>query len=1451
MPVVNQIRLCNISLEDGDKLIPNQDLVLHGLTSLYLLENGGGKTSFIQLFLQTILPNTTTNQRSLQNTVARGTNGHIAIEWNVDEKGLHKVLTGFSYENPDSQQEKIKFYMYVCEYKRDQYRIGDLPFLQENDGRKFVTGYEEFRQLLKKENHVSIKVYHSGEPTKYKKEIESHGIIPAEWESIKKINVSEGAADKFFEKTTDVENLLTKLFIPSIEEALFSSNKESTLAGAFEKFQENLFRLPEIQKNIKDFEIVEQYMDDLIHSVQEYKEVHQSLIHQQSQLLRTKVTLLHEEEKEERNHQDLQQKIENARNEKKHWEWKKDSFEIYKLEQAKESTQSKQRTIQQDIDTKTELFNSKNRKIQELEACQYYEDWKEYAQKAEQLQEKLEALKQSNPELEKEVDYYIKRASFAWIKEKEQKEILIHGMETKKKEHDNKRKQFEGRQEELRLEVNRVVEKLAELKQWFIEYDKKRAKVLKWFKEWDLLDPHSCYKGIESQEKAIELEIQDLHQQMKRLQNEEKQCNKEIIELNRNGERYNHQIAALEQWAQKMKDEKEMTGQLVSSFGFVVPENEDGMNELVVRLQMRIQEHKNEVKSIEKRRESVLDQLKLIEGRTYFVPHEGLLKVKEHLSQKNIHVVLGSEWLSLQEMNESDKHDLLLKFPALPYALLMESSQNKSIARALQNFKWQKELPILFLERGSLTGQGSPHPIGTLLCLGNDTWIHHTLDVDLFVNPEKFTQKKNQLEEDQQNLTEQLAIQEEKQNGLEDTLNILHNYWREYPPFLMEQKTQEKKEIDESLIQTKQQLELIEENILALNEKNNNNNLQLENLRIQEKEIGRQKTAFDSFLQDYEQEKEKTQDQTDYKKQKREIQEEQEFLFKRDKEEKTVIEELESRMRYIETALQKLESDQRQYRWIVVHLDENQLDYDEEKRHYIAKKSALEEKQLDRKNIEEHLSDVLSSKKQNEGLIRKNKVELEWLHEYYRPVTNGEIADVQKEVGLLDNEIQQLNSKATDLIMEIRELIGQIKILVQTIDKKYNLEPYSYETGAEYSFILQKLDEEIKNIVNLEQKEEECRCLIQRYKEGNIILEDIGMDVPDLEPLKELPWEDGPVKHYVKKMKDEWSRLKREIGEKKENVEKKFAGYCKRLQERQNPKMNHFIRSLELILSEGRLFDYDYVTKKFVQIRDAIVGYRQSEEKVKQEGEKDQERLLEMCYRRVLEIYEIIKEIPKSSKMTLYDQTFQAIKLSWDANDIGTTKEQLREYIHGMIAEIKQMREEGKTEDEISRYILHSLEAKELMKSLAPYSKCRIQVFKPKKKQVLQEKIRFENWEVSSKWSGGEKYTVYMIMFMVFISHLRQIITGREKDSYTILVDNPFGQASNDHVVDPVIEIAKGNRIQLICLTAHDKESIIQKFPVVYSNVYRQYAGKEIMETRVVQTLESLHFADYEQIGMF
>lgn len=1451
MPVVNQIRLCNISLEDGDKLIPNQDLVLQGLTTLYLLENGGGKTSFIQLFLQTILPNTTTNQRSLQNTVARGTNGHIAIEWNVDEKGLHKVLTGFSYDNPDGQQDKIKHYMYVGEYKRDQYGIRELPFFQENDGRKYVTGYEEFRQLLKRENRVSIKVYHSGEPTKYKREIESHGIIPAEWESIKKINVSEGAADKFFEKTTDVENLLTKLFIPSIEEALFTSTKESTLAEAFEKFQENLFRLPEIQKNIKDFEIVEGYVDDLIHSVHEYNEAHQSLIQQQKLLLQTKVTLHHEEKKEERNHQNIQLKIENARNERKHWEWKKDSFEIYKLEQVKQATETKKESIQKDIDTKTKLLTSKNRRIQELEACQYYEGWKENTQKADYLQEKLDSLKQSNPELEKKVDFYFKRASFAWTKEKEQKKIMLHGMETKKKEHENKRNVYEIRQKELRVNEKVIFKKLAQLEQWWIAYDKKREKILKWFNEWDLLDPHSCFKGIESQEKAMELEINDLNQQIKRFQDEEKQCNKEIIELNTKIERYKQQVAVLEQWDHKMQDEKEMIVQLLSGFGLMCPKKNDEMNEQVVRLQTRIQGHKDEVKSIEKRRENVLEQIKLIEGRTYFVPHEGLLKVKEHLSQKNIHVVLGSEWLSLQEMKESDKHNLLLKFPALPYALLMESSQNRSIAKALQNFKWQKELPILFLERESLIGQGSPHQIGTLLFLGNDTWMYHTLDVDLFVNPEKFIQKKNQLEEDYESLTEQLAIQEEKQKKAEDTLNSLHYYWKEYPPFLMEQKTKEKKELNHLLIETGQQLELIEENIHALNEKNQNNNIRIEYLRNQEKEIERQKTAFDSFLQDYEQEKEMRQDQSNAEKQKKEIQGEQESLINRDKVEKTAIEELESKMRYVETELKSLESDKSQYRWIAVHLDEEQWDYDEEKRHYIAKKSVLEEKQKDRKDIEAHLSDVLSSKKQYETLILKNQVELDWLHENYRPVTNREIIEIQKEVGLLDNEIQQLNIKSTDLKMEICELIGQIKIIVQTIDKKYNLEPYSYETGAEYNYILEKLKEEINNIAKLELEEIECKRLIKMYQDGSLLLEDIGADVSGMKPLEGLPWGDGAIKNYVKKMKDEWARLKREIGEKKENVEKQFAGYCKRLKERQNPKMNHFIRSLELVLSEGRLFDYDYVTKKFVQIRDAIVGYRQSEEKLKQEGEKDQERLLEMCYRRVNEIYDIIKEIPKSSKMNLYDQTFQAIKLSWDANDIETTKERLREYIHGMITEIKQMREEGKTEDEMSRYILRSLEAKELMESYAPYSKCRIQVFKPKKKQVLQEKVRFENWEVASKWSGGEKYTVYMIMFMVFISHLRQIITGREKDSYTILVDNPFGQASNDHVVDPVIEIAKGNKIQLICLTAHDKESIIQKFPVVYSNVYRQYAGKEIMETRVVQTLESLHVADYEQIGMF
>ena len=68
------------------------------------------------------------------------------------------------------------------------------------------------------------------------------------------------------------------------------------------------------------------------------------------------------------------------------------------------------------------------------------------------------------------------------------------------------------------------------------------------------------------------------------------------------------------------------------------------------------------------------------------------------------------------------------------------------------------------------------------------------------------------------------------------------------------------------------------------------------------------------------------------------------------------------------------------------------------------------------------------------------------------------------------------------------------------------------------------------------------------------------------------------------------------------------------------------------------------------------------------------------------------------------------------------------------------------------------------------------------------------SWESSNQWSGGEKWSKNMALFLGLLNYLaekRQAIDSRAQRSRSIILDNPFGKASSDHVLDPVFFIAE------------------------------------------------------------
>lgn len=111
-----------------------------------------------------------------------------------------------------------------------------------------------------------------------------------------------------------------------------------------------------------------------------------------------------------------------------------------------------------------------------------------------------------------------------------------------------------------------------------------------------------------------------------------------------------------------------------------------------------------------------------------------------------------------------------------------------------------------------------------------------------------------------------------------------------------------------------------------------------------------------------------------------------------------------------------------------------------------------------------------------------------------------------------------------------------------------------------------------------------------------------------------------------------------------------------------------------------------------------------------------------------------------------------------------------------------------------------------------------------------------------------------MTLFLGILNYLaekRQRIQQTGKRYRTVIVDNPFGKASSEHVLDPVFFIANELGFQLIALTAHAEGKFIRDyFPVVYSCRLRASASGDALIMTKEREIKHAYFRDYDPYSL-
>lgn len=244
MPKIKNIRIINAQYNHGKQMYQDFKMPLIGLSSTYILGNGGGKSVLVLLIMQCIIPNYTLNTDKPFKSMFKGGDPnrttHVLVEWELDSEisPYKTLLTGFCAKKRNSSDENdtmegVEYFNYTHLYdSNNDMDIHRIP-LCHMDGNTFVTvSIDETRKMLyDNQNKYNIWVGKMNGKSEYQQHIKQFCILGAEGRLLGAINESENQLRSHFKKSygtsrTVIEKLLLNTTIECLNDKRLISGRE-------------------------------------------------------------------------------------------------------------------------------------------------------------------------------------------------------------------------------------------------------------------------------------------------------------------------------------------------------------------------------------------------------------------------------------------------------------------------------------------------------------------------------------------------------------------------------------------------------------------------------------------------------------------------------------------------------------------------------------------------------------------------------------------------------------------------------------------------------------------------------------------------------------------------------------------------------------------------------------------------------------------------------------------------------------------------------------------------------------------------------------------------------------------------------------------------------------------------------------------------------------------------
>lgn len=1472
MPTISKIRLTNVIYEQGQKRYQDEIFKFDGFNGAILLENGGGKTVFIQTVLQAVIPHTNLAERKIKDTLyLEDGPAHIAIEWIINDSPRRYVVTAVSLFKRSNELESLR---YVYEYSaNDPHSIEQIPFTENTaEGIRVVSRKEiaEHYSYMVSQYPLKAKTFPKSIKS-FQEYIEEHYfIVRNEWESIVNINASEGSIEKFFEECKKTNELIDRLLIPSVELGI-AGYKKHEFADLFENQRAHLKQYKKLREKIEENKSLQKELEMYVSQFKKLDDKEQQYNASRS-MAKAYYTLLTDTIEAitlalSKNEEQFQLYKERASKLHK----KRDSVKILEQKKILDTLKSEEAALNEQLET---LKNSLQSWQHEYYSIQYADKREKYNQEASNLDyfnKQLANLDQNEEieEISSNLDEVKGQLHYQFLNEKEAYEKKLTNLQLEKTQYENQKVELQVQAKEQQVLVQKTNEEKVMIQAKIDDVKESMQRLKKQLVSNENENIHLLLSNWIEEATTLDQENINLVQKQKNLNEKIEQEKKEAEQLQKNVNDIKISMAVVEQTIQQYdKEHQSLLTKLVKQFpkwGYI-----QSVYEKYETLNVQLEE---QIVKFENQRELALQKERLAkryvddyaEQEQFFVdPY--IAKQIHHWNQFS-HIETGTDYIqSMQAEVEVD----IMDYPFWASTLITTAKEKTLLLDKIASIQHELTYPISVLATNEaaeiIKGTSSIQDVVVPII-----W-QSNLDNQYFTNWN-------------QSIQQEAALKEHERKEIEDELTNLRHYKASFDTFFIQYPYENYSSAKNHLAEYKHNLQ--------------NRSIELSNLNENLK-------SHELLVKKYESQYHENEKQFNYLQEKK-IPDAREYIQKE--------KDVSQQQPYLQSLIARVKEENNKLKKIERQLEDTRVQLDECKQEILTINSAI----LYTIEGNDLYKDVKTTK------VIANTIHLETLKQSYNDLTD-QLKQIQTDRNSL--EIQKKNSekRMSELKDEQKQLLERFETLDLHFELPVQASTYSSELWKKIDhaeMMIQEQNQKIQSAaIATKTKENKLDELFKNYKEVHRTME-----------LEEFHEDLSIVKNKLKEEKNELEKTYQFLENEQKRFQKEMENCLKGESEFNRYDLVHKINDPSLhkgLVSEEQTNHFQYnmlnvientITTleheaKLVEVEQKNVDYAKEKfnafcEKLRDprlkktaiEGvEKkhtykeiiDHQQLLENRILQTMQISEAairdydaelqqfvtyihehlkivrddLLEIPKRTKVKVGDNwktIYEFVIPDWDEEN---GKEKIRDYIDWILSNIEtpQFLDENGEEDatKIRNYLEKSFETVPILRIVIGDSAMKVKCRKVESDSQISN--TYYSWEMSNQWSGGEKWSKYMALYLGilnFIAEKSKRIESNTKRNRTVILDNPFGKASSSHVLSPVFFIAEQLGFQIISLTAHAEGKFLNDyFPVVYScrlsnveNSSKQVMTKEkqlkkaFFQDHAPEALERL--GEKEQLSLF